>query len=232
MLIELDKDRYGAADIDPRLIRYFSGKSSLILTLLCLLEIESGSVHIDGLDLSTLSRDSIRTHIITLPQDPVKLPGTVRQNLIPGEANLPNVVSDDVNNARLISALTKVGIWGLIEDRGGLDTDFSDIELSQGQQQLFCLARAVLRRERRSIVLLDEPTSSVDQETDQRVLKVIREEFKHCSVIAVAHRLETIIDSDVIVVMDGGRIQEVGEPKVLLGQLASGFRTLWDRRNG
>ena len=226
------KDGYGAVYIEQQLIRYFSGKSSLILTLLGLLEVESGSVYIDGLDLSTLSRDSIRTHIITIPQDPVKLSGTVRQNIDPSEANLLSAAAGENNNARLILALTRVGMWDLIHDRGGLDADFSDMNLSQGQQQLFCLARAIHRREQSKIVLLDEPTSSVDRETDQRVLKVIHEEFKHCTVIAVAHRLETIIDSDLIVVMDAGRIQEAGKPNILLEQPGSGFKALWDSRNG
>lgn len=81
-------------------------------------------------------------------------------------------------------------------------------------------------------MLLDEPTSSIDRETDERIMRVIHEEFKHYTVVAVAHRLETILHNDVIVVMDAGRIQETGEPKVLLGQAESGFRMLWDSRNG
>ncbi|ETS74059.1 hypothetical protein PFICI_13925 [Pestalotiopsis fici W106-1] len=209
-----------------------SGKSSLILTILRLLEIESGAISIDGVDLSTVSRESVRTRIITLPQDPVKLSGTVRQNLIPGEAASSLATAGGNEDERLESALTRVDMWDLIRERGGLDADFGDMELSQGQRQLFCLARAILRRNDSTIVLLDEPTSSIDRETDERVMKVIREDFKHCTVIAVAHRLETILDSDVIAVMDAGKIQEIGEPKALLGQADSRFKALWDSRNG
>ncbi|KAI1857175.1 uncharacterized protein JN550_013412 [Neoarthrinium moseri] len=209
-----------------------SGKSSFILMLLSLLELESGSVHIDGQDLSKVSRDLLRTRIATLPQDSIKLSGSVRQNLMAAEASLSCQTAGRCNeNARLTLALTKVGMWDLIQERGGLDADFSAMDLSQGQLQLFCLARAILHGNKRSIVLLDESTSNTDRETDQRIMHVIREEFKHCTVITVAHRLETIVDSDLVVVMNAGRIQEVGEPKVLLGQKESKFRILWDSRN-
>ncbi|KAI1841095.1 hypothetical protein JX266_012688 [Neoarthrinium moseri] len=209
-----------------------SGKSSFILMLLSLLELESGSVHIDGQDLSKVSRDLLRTRIATLPQDSIKLSGSVRQNLMAAEASLSCQTAGRYNeNARLTLALTKVDMWDLIQERGGLDADFSAMDLSQGQLQLFCLARAILHGNKRSIVLLDESTSNTDRETDQRIMHVIREEFKHCTVITVAHRLETIVDSDLVVVMNAGRIQEVGEPKVLLSQKESKFRILWDSRN-
>lgn len=202
------------------------------MTILRLLELESGAISIDGVDLSTVPRELVRTRIITLPQDPVKLSGTVRQNLIPGETAASLTTAGGNEDERLESALTRVGMWDLIRERGRLDADFGDIELSQGQRQLFCLARAILRRNDSTIVFLDEPTSSIDRETDERVMRVIREDFKRCTVIAVAHRLETILDSDVIAVMDAGKIQEVGEPEALLGQDESRFKALWDSRNG
>ncbi|KAL3417375.1 ABC multidrug transporter, partial [Phlyctema vagabunda] len=209
-----------------------SGKSSLILTLLRLLEVESGSVFIDGVDISTLSRDTIRSRIITLPQDPIQLAGTVRENLCPGAIHVTGGAGED--DARLVSALRKVSIWETVHERGGLDAEFSKIALSHGQQQLFCLARAMLLvgREEKKIVLLDEPTSSVDRDTDAAVLQVVRDEFKHCTVVAVAHRLDSIVGCQAVVCMDAGRVVEVGEPRVLLAQEGSRFRMLWDARHG
>lgn len=81
------------------------------------------SVHIDGLDLSTISRDLIRTRVITLPQDPVKFSNTVRQNLIPDEISLSSLSAGEDNNTRLKSALNKVGMWDLVHERGGLDAE-------------------------------------------------------------------------------------------------------------
>lgn len=152
----------------------------------------------------------------------MRIPGTIRENLNPFES----IKSDE----DLISALTKVKMWDAINAGGGLDAEFDKLSLSHGQQQLFSLARAILHK--RKIVLLDEATSSVDHHTDEEVQKVIRAEFKDCTVLAVAHRLETIRNSDVVVVVDKGRIVEVGDPHKLRVEPGSLFKGLWDSRNG
>jgi len=193
------------------------------LALLRLLETSSGSIRIDQVDLSTMKRGAIREQITTLPQDPVKLPGTVRNNLDPHH----HIESD----AALISALEKVHLWDTIRDReGSLDAEFDNLSLSHGQQQLFCLARALLRKTK--VVLFDEATSSVDRHTDERIQQVIRSEFADCTILAVAHRLETIGDADVVVVMDQGRVVETGDPHVLKEREGSLFRELWTARHG
>ncbi|OHE99829.1 hypothetical protein CORC01_04965 [Colletotrichum orchidophilum] len=210
-----------------------SGKSSLLLTLLRLLDINpgeeegggGGDVKIASHSLLTLPRSAIRTSLTTLPQDPVLLPGTVRENLDPG-GHTPD--------ADLISALRKMAVWEPVESRGGLDADMSATGLSAGQKQLFCLARALLGKQRRrggGIVLLDEATSNVDHATDEEVRKVLAEEFKGegVTVVEVAHRLEAIVGYDVIVVMHEGRVVEVGKPQELMGR-SSRFRSLWDSR--
>ncbi|KXH55546.1 hypothetical protein CSAL01_07340 [Colletotrichum salicis] len=210
-----------------------SGKSSLLLTLLRLLDLKSeegegggrGDLRIATHSLLTLPRSAIRTSLTTLPQDPVLLPGTVRENLDPG-GHTPD--------ADLISALRKMKVWEPIEARGsggGLDMEMSATGLSVGQKQLFCLARAVLRKRSGGIVLLDEATSNVDYATDEEVRKVLDEEFGEAgvTVVEVAHRLEAIVGYDVVVVMHEGRVVEVGKPEELLGQ-ASWFRSLWDSR--
>ncbi|KAE9377881.1 putative ABC multidrug transporter [Stipitochalara longipes BDJ] len=199
----------------------YHGKSSLLLTLLRLLETPSGSLSIDNLSLSSFPRNILRLHFTTLPQDPVTLPGTVRNNIDP-----LSVASSDEG---IILTLEKVFLWGLISGTGGLYIEFDTLGLSHGQQQLFSLARAMLNK--RKVVLLDEATSSVDRQTDEAIQNVIWEEFKECRVLVVAHRLETIGDADVVVVIDQGKIAEVGAPKVLR-EGESVFRTLWENRHG
>ncbi|KAF6821893.1 ABC multidrug transporter [Colletotrichum plurivorum] len=199
-----------------------SGKTSLLLSLLRILEMpSSGSITLDGVDLSAHTRRAIRPHLITLPQDPVTLPGTVRNNIDPHGR-----FDGDAQGAALIAALGRAFLWDVIEPRGGLDADFADLGLSHGQKQLFALARAVLHREQSRVVLLDEATSSVDHETDRMLQGVIREELSEHTVLAVSHRLDTIEDYDLVVVMDKGRILEVGNPRELAQQAGSAFQRL------
>nr|RBQ92112.1 hypothetical protein FVER53263_07622 [Fusarium verticillioides] len=185
-----------------------SGKSSLILSILRLLELQSGSIHIDGKDLSSLSRQHIRSQITTIPQDPVNLSGTVRHNLDPEAL----IQADEI----LVEALKKTTLWATIETRGGLDADLSELGFSVGQRQLFCLARALLSHSK--IVLLDEPTSTVDKATDKDVRRIIREVMQGRTVIEVTHRLDYVTDFDLAVVMKDGRVIETGDPKELLAQ--------------
>lgn len=158
-----------------------------------------------------------RAHLAALPQDFVTLPGSVRTNLHPLET-----VDDEV----LIDALSRAGVWETIKSRGGLNADFGSLGLSPGQQQLFCLARALLSKS--PVMLLDEPTSSIDHHSDEQAQKVLREAFKEKTMLVVAHRLETIGDMDLVVVMEKGRIVEVGDPRELKSKPSSRFRTLWE----
>lgn len=155
-----------------------SGKSSLVLALLRLIDISAGKIIIDGIDISTLSRNLIRERLIAIPQDTFTLPGSVRSNADP-----EGVATD----TEIITALTKIGIWSTLEQRGGLDAILEEQPLSQGQQQLFCLVRAMLRKSK--ILILDEATSNLDSETDRVAQKVIREEFQGYTVITVAHKV-------------------------------------------
>ncbi|KAK9426251.1 putative ABC multidrug transporter [Seiridium unicorne] len=175
------------------------GKTSLILSLLGLLDLKSGSIKVDGLDLSTANRQLTRTKISTLPQDPVALPGTVRQNLVSGT----NSISDE----SLVSTLKKLNIWNLVEEAGGLEKEFSELTLSRGQQQLFCLARALLHKSK--VLLLDEPTSNIDHKTASDIQALIEEEFQGCTTLAVVHKLEMVVDWDVVIVIDAGEVVEV-----------------------
>ena len=174
-------------------------------TILGLLEVTAGKVFIDGMDLAAIQRDTVRERLITIPQDPLILIGSVRLNADPAGSN-----DDDA----IITALTKVGLWGVLSERGGLDAEITASSLSKGQQQLLALARALLKKGK--ILILDEPTSNVDAETDGTMQRILREDFADCTILTVAHRLNTIIDSDIVMVMDAGRLAEVGSPQKLL----------------
>ncbi|RDA91871.1 hypothetical protein CP533_0366 [Ophiocordyceps camponoti-saundersi (nom. inval.)] len=187
-----------------------SGKSSLILTLLRMLELESGRVIIDGIDTSHVSRQALRLRIVVISQDTIELPGTVRQNL---GLSWGSESGDDGENEKMRSALARVGLWEMVSRRGGLDGDLSDVALSRGQKQLFSLARALVSKDKGKgkggIVLLDEPTSSVDEETDTDVRRIVREEFAGFTVVSVSHHPEAAQGADMVVYMSGGRVADV-----------------------
>jgi len=180
-----------------------------------MLELNSGMILIDGLDLSTLPRRNIRTNLNAIPQDPYFVAGSIRLNLDPYSTSA---------DALIISTLRKVHLLDTITSNGGLDAELDPDTLSHGQRQLFCLARAILKKSK--IVVLDEATSSIDRKTDELMQRIMREEFKGCTIIAVAHRLETILDFDRIAVLDRGRLVECDSPKKLLAT-ESAFKELY-----
>jgi ATP-binding cassette subfamily C (CFTR/MRP) protein 1 len=155
-----------------------SGKSSLMNALFRLLPLRHGSIYIDGIDIKTVDPDIVRRSIIAIPQQPFLLPGTTRLNLDP-ESHFSDT---DLNDA-----LNKVRLLDLINERGGLDADIDQQTLSQGQSQLLCLARALLRKSK--LVVLDEATSSLDSDTDELIREVLRTNFADCTVISIAHRV-------------------------------------------
>ncbi|KAK6338386.1 hypothetical protein TWF730_002449 [Orbilia blumenaviensis] len=194
-----------------------SGKSSLTLALLRMMEISAGTVVIDGIDISNIPRGTIRNEINVISQEPFFFSGNIRQNLDPYDA---------ATDADMITVLRKCQLGGIIDGNKGLDDEFTPDTLSHGQKQLFCLARALLRDCK--IVVLDEATSGVDKDTDEMIQRIIREEMRDRTVIAIAHRLQTIIDFDRVVVMEDGRVVEVGEPGALLKDVDSKFKRLVD----
>lgn len=188
-----------------------SGKSTLVAALLRLVDIQAGSkVSIDGIDICTVGSEAVRRRFAVIPQVPFFLPGSVRLNLT---ASWSNTQTDEA----MVSALTKVGLWGLIASRGGLEADMSATALSHGQQQLFCLATAILRKSKVSVVVMDEATSGVDDDTERKMYKLIEHEFRDCTVITVAHRLHLAAEvADIVVVLSGGICVETGHPRALL----------------
>ncbi|CAM1500621.1 Fc.00g097830.m01.CDS01 [Cosmosporella sp. VM-42] len=214
-----------------------SGKSSLIALLLKLLEPTpetAPNIRIDSIALYKIDRQALRRHIIAIPQEAVFLPeGTsFRANLDP---------FDVAGSADCLAALETVQLRNLVEERGGLKAGMSPGSFSQGQKQLFSLACAVLRRRLRAktlglgrhdvseggILLMDEVSSSVDQETERAMMKVIKAEFKEYTVVTITHRLDMVLDFDRVVVMDKGEVVETGKPRDLSKDSTTQFGKLW-----
>ena len=200
-----------------------SGKSSLLLTIFGLLPLRSGSIEIDSSSIATTPRSILRSQLNIIPQEPTIFPGSVRLNAV-SHLFSPHPSLDD----SIISALQEVNLWETILSRGGLDADMSDLLLSQGQKQLFCLARALLKRDLSPILFLDEATSNLDSQTDDLMQKVIREQWSNHTVIAVAHRLGSVIDFDKIAVLDRGRLIEFDAPQRLLEKEGGSFKELYN----
>ncbi|KAF4858699.1 ABC transporter atnG [Colletotrichum siamense] len=196
-----------------------SGKSSLIASLFRLLDVREGKLVIDANDISDYSVSTLRSSINAIPQDPFITSGTFREVLDPYESS---------SDAAIEEALRKVNLFEHVQNNGGLDGNVAPEALSQGQKQLLSLARAIMRRWR--IVVLDEVTSSLDLDTEQLIWRVLQEEFRGCTIIAIAHRLETIIGFDRVAVMNEGSIIEFDDPRILLEDTNSAFSKL--RRTG
>lgn len=208
-----------------------SGKSSLVLALLRMLTPESGTICIDGVDITRITRENLRRHLIAVPQEPVLFPGTLRSNLTLARCSiLPATITttQDVEDRRLLEILTTVSLWPAISLYGDLDTEISNFTLSYGQKQLLCLARAIVYKDSSSILIMDEATSAVDNETQRLIVNVLETEFASHTVISIAHRLHTVLGFDVVMVLENGQIVEIGPPKELLAKERGEFRRLWD----
>ncbi|KAF3941853.1 hypothetical protein ABW19_dt0205581 [Dactylella cylindrospora] len=201
-----------------------SGKSSMIATLFRLLEVRSGSISIDGVDITDVPINTLRGRLNVLSQEPFFLAGTVRENL--SYARLSE--EDELSDEELLEVLARVGLKDkVLAWDGGLDAEFDpEGSLSHGERQLFCLARAMLKIG--NIVVLDEFTSSVDVETDNKMQQLLRRHFSGKTILTVAHRLNTIMDYDTVVVLDKGAILETGNPRELVNHPGSGFKALYD----
>jgi ABC-type multidrug transport system fused ATPase/permease subunit len=207
-----------------------SGKSSLLLTLFRLVEIEGdgGRIEIDGIDVRSIDLEQLRRSLAIIPQDPVLFAGTIGYNL-DATGNSP---PEDMWAA--LEAASP-GLALQFRRSAGLATEINEggKNLSLGQRQLVCLARALLRKSK--ILVMDEATSSVDSKTDMEVQDTIRREFvnKGVTVVTVAHRLDTVLGYDKIAVLGNGSVLEYGSPSELLQKPGGELRRLVfaDRRN-
>lgn len=193
-----------------------AGKSSLTLALFRIIEPSGGSIKIDGVDVSKLGLHRLRSRLTIIPQDPVLFSGTLRHNLDPFKQYEDSAVWEALRHSHLYEFVNGLS--------AGLEHEVSESgeNLSVGQRQLVCLARALLRKTK--ILVLDEATAAIDLETDDLIQKTIRTEFDGCTIITIAHRLNTILDYDRVLVLSEGRVAELDSPKVLMNKNGSIFR--------
>lgn len=200
-----------------------AGKSSLIQALFRL-AINEGTITIDDVDISEISLEDLRRKISIIPQDPVLFSGTLRYSLDP----LGRHIDED-----LWKVLKQVELQEFVSSLSGqlyCEMQNGGSNFSMGQRQLVCLARALLCKNK--VLILDEATANVDPETDKLIQTTIRREFENCTVLTIAHRLNTIMDSDRVLVMRNGEGVEFGSPMELLERENGVFRHMVKESKG
>ena len=193
-----------------------AGKSSIIQALFRITELTSGKIYVDGIDIAAVSLRSLRDAIGVIPQTPFIFTASVRYNLDPFGIYSNEEIWNALNTANLHQ---KIAVMP-----GKLEENLNSGSFSAGEKQLLCLARALLRKCR--ILVMDEATANVDYETDRSIQAEIKTHFAECTVLTIAHRLDTVINSNVILVIDAGKCIEVGSPEVLLADSKSEFFAL------
>ncbi|CAN1254227.1 ABC transporter C family member 10 [Linum perenne] len=203
-----------------------SGKTTLISSLFRLVEPTEGRIIVDGIDISTIGLHDLRSHFGIIPQDPTLFCGSVRYNLDPLSEHTDQEIWEVLKKCQLHEAIQ--------QKEEGLSTQVAEdgTNWSMGQRQLFCLGRALLRKSK--ILVLDEATASIDNATDAILQRTIRTEFAECTVITVAHRIPTVMDSTKVLAISEGKLAEYDEPGKLMNEEGSLFRLLveeyWSRR--
>ncbi|CAN3503757.1 ATP-dependent bile acid permease [Diutina catenulata] len=208
-----------------------AGKSTIITALFRFLDPETGSITIDGVDITSIGLRDLRSALTIIPQDPTLFTGSIRSNLDP---------FSEYSDTQMFEALRRVNLIGANESRqatpdpsASLDENINKFlrldnpitegggNLSQGERQLVCLARSLLKNPK--VMLLDEATSSIDYNSDAMIQRTIREEFGNSTILTIAHRLRTIIDYDKILVLDAGEVAEYDDPYTLISNKESQF---------
>ena len=195
-----------------------AGKSSILQVLFRLVNPEKGTVYLDGVDYMKIGLQNLRKQLSVIPQTPVLFAASIRDNLDPFKLS---------TDEELIQALEEVQLKDIIlEYENGIYTEVKGdgIILSAGQKQLLCLARVVIRKNR--IIMMDEATANVDNETDRIIQETIKNKFENCTLLVIAHRIRTIIQSDKIIVVDSGKCKEYGTPFELYNIEDSLFRNM------
>jgi ABC-type multidrug transport system fused ATPase/permease subunit len=194
-----------------------AGKSTICLTLCRVLEAFNGNIEIDNVDITKVGLDDLRERITMIPQEPVLFHNTIRFNLDPLEK---------YTDAEIISMLNRAKLGHLLErDNNGLNFMIEgSSNLSEGEKSLVCICRAALKKNK--LVIMDEATASIDVNTEEVIQQIIKDEFEDATVITVAHRLNTVMKSDKILVLSYGKVEEFDSPDVLLKDKNSAFSKL------
>lgn len=210
-----------------------AGKSTIMVALYRLSELSEGSIEIDGVDISKIGLQDLREKLSIIPQDPVLFKGTVRSNIDPFGKSTDVELWDALRRAWLIEShdIDRVhnGALKTEQVKFHLDQNVDDdgTNFSLGERQLLALARALVRKS--NILILDEATSSVDFETDHRIQSTIKNEFSNYTILCIAHRLNTILGYDRILVLDAGEVAEFDDPITLFNKPDGAFRSMCDR---
>ncbi|CAK4108804.1 unnamed protein product, partial [Aphanomyces euteiches] len=181
-----------------------AGKSSLVVALMRFVELDASQITMEGVDISTIGLHDLRDKISIIPQDPVLFYGTIRSNLDPFDRYGDYALWTAIKRANLHNAVATLD--AKVDERGQ--------NFSVGERQLICIARALLKKSK--VILMDEATASIDPNTDRLIQERVRELFKDCTCLTNAHRINSILDSDRILVMDKGSAAEFDPPKELL----------------
>ena len=200
-----------------------SGKSTITLCLFRILEALNGKILIDDIDISNIGLDKLRKSLTIIPQDPALIEGTLKYNIDP-----LNIYSDDI----IIDVMKKIGFGYIIEkNKNGLKQEISESgnNLSVGEKQLICITRAILRKSK--IIIMDEATANIDYETEEIIQKSISELLKGSTVLTIAHRIKTIINYDMILCLNQGKIEDFDSPDNLIKKKSGIFYELYFNSN-
>uniref|UniRef100_A0A3Q3W108 ABC-type glutathione-S-conjugate transporter n=1 Tax=Mola mola TaxID=94237 RepID=A0A3Q3W108_MOLML len=199
-----------------------AGKSSLALGIFRILEAAKGKIFVDGVNIADIGLHDLRSRITIIPQDPVLFSGSLRMNLDPFDSYTDEEVWRSLELAHLKNFVSN------LPDKLNHECTEGGENLSLGQRQLVCLARALLRKTK--ILVLDEATAAVDLETDTLIQSTIRTQFEDCTVLTIAHRLNTIMDYTRVIVMDKGHISEMDSPANLITKRGQFYRMCREAR--
>lgn len=209
-----------------------AGKSTIMTALYRIVELQKGRIDIDGIDISTLGLNELRSKLAIIPQDPVLFQGTIRSNIDPFGLSSDKELWDALRNSWLLDSSEYDQVNAADPSKSASNMKFhldANVEddgnnFSLGERQLVALTRALVRNSQ--ILILDEATSSVDYHTDNKIQSTIASNFKHCTILCIAHRLRTILNYDRILVLEAGEVVEFDTPKNLFNNVDGVFRSM------